>query len=156
MERKVDKNFIISLVIPLLVGFVSGLLSMSGIKMFDTLTKPFFAPPGFLFPIVWSILYLLMGYSSYLIYESNDYHSNCCLKIYALSLFVNFLWSPIFFGLNLRLFAFIWILLLDIIIIYMILCFYKVNKTAGYLQIPYLVWCLFATILNLSIYLLNR
>ena len=154
--RKLDRTLVIFLAIPLVVGLISGLISMSGMREFNTLTKPVLAPPGFLFPIVWTVLYTLMGYSSYLIYESNDYHSECCLKIYLLNLFVNFLWSPIFFGLNLRLFALIWIILLVLVVAYMILCFYKVNKKAAYLQIPYLVWCLFATYLNLMFYLLNR
>lgn len=156
MKNKINKEFIISLVIPSVIGLISGLLSLKGFKEFGMLNKPSFAPPGFLFGIVWPILYILMGISSYLIYNSNDYRSSCCLKIYLLNLFINFLWSPIFFGLGLRLFAFIWILLLDIVVIYMIICFYKVNKKAAYLQIPYLIWILFATYLNLSIYLLNR
>ena len=156
MERKVNKEFIISLLIPSLVGVISGLLSMGGIKEFGLLNKPPLAPPGFVFGIIWPILYILMGISSYLIYDSNDYRSSCCLKIYALNLFINFLWSPIFFGLELRLFALIWIILLDFVVVYMILCFYKVNKKAAYYQIPYLVWIIFATYLNLAIYLLNR
>ena len=155
-NRKIDKEFVISIAIPLIVGLISGLLSMGGMKEFNSLTKPFLAPPGFIFPIVWTILYVLMGISSYIIYQENDYHSDCCLKIYALNLFVNFLWSPIFFGLNLRLFAFIWIILLDIVVAFMILCFYKVNKKAAYYQIPYFIWCLFATYLNLIFYILNR
>ncbi len=154
--KKIDKSLVISIIIPLIVGLVSFLISMSGMSEFNNLVKPSLAPPGFIFPIVWTILYTLMGYSSYLIYESNDYHSDCCLKIYLLNLFVNFLWSPIFFGLNLRLFGLIWIILLVLVVSYMIWCFYKVNKKAAYLQIPYLVWCLFATYLNLSFYLLNR
>ena len=156
MKRKINKEFIIALLIPTVIGIISAILSINGIKDFSLLKKPIFAPPGFLFGIVWPILYILMGISSYLIYEENDYHTNCCLKVYAINLFVNFLWSPIFFGLELRLFAFIWIIILDIIVIYMILCFYKANKKAAYLQIPYLIWILFATYLNLSIYLLNR
>lgn len=156
MERKVNKEFVISLLIPSLVGLISGLLSMSGIKAFDLLNKPPLTPPGFIFAIVWPILYILMGISSYLVYEENAYQSSCCLKIYAINLFVNFLWSPLFFGLGLRLFSLIWIILLDIVVIYMILCFYKVNKKAAYYQIPYLVWIIFATYLNLFFYLLNR
>ena len=150
------KEEIISLLIPLIGGFLSGIISMGGMQEFDLLTKPIFSPPGFLFPIVWTILYVLMGISSYLIYKENDYHSGCCLKIYLISLFVNFLWSPIFFGLNLRLFALIWIILLDLVVGYMIVCYFKVNKKAAYLQIPYFIWCLFATYLNLAFYILNR
>ena len=151
-----SKEEIVSLLIPLVGGFLSGLISMGGLKEFNSLIKPILAPPGFIFPIVWTILYVLMGISSYLIYSENDLNSSCCLKIYVISLFVNFLWSPIFFGLNLRLFALIWIILLDIVVGYMIFCFYKVNKKAAYLQIPYLIWILFATYLNLAFYLLNR
>ena len=154
--EKMSKEEIISLLIPLVGGFLSGLVSMSGIKGFNSLIKPILTPPGFVFPIVWTILYVLMGISSYLIYNENDYRSSCCLKLYLINLFVNFLWSPIFFGLNLRLFAFIWILLLDFIVVYMIICFYKVNKKAAYLQIPYLLWILFATYLNLAFYIINR
>ena len=156
MNRKYDKEFIISLLIPLAVGIVSSLLSRSGMMNFENLKMPSFAPPAFAFPIVWTILYILMGISSYLIYNSNDYNKKCCLTIYAVSLFLNFLWSPIFFGLELRLFALIWLIVLDLVIIFMIWCFYAVNKKAAYLQIPYLLWCLFATFLNYSIYILNR
>ena len=154
--KKVNRELIISIVFPIIIGIISWLLSMGGLKDFAILKKPFLSPPGFIFPIVWTILYVLMGYGSYLMYESNDYHSDCCLKIYAINLFVNMLWSPLFFGLGLRLFSFIWIIVLDLIVIYMIICFYKVNKKAAYLQIPYLIWCLFATYLNLAYYLLNR
>ncbi len=156
MEKKINKQFIISLLIPVIVGLISGLLSIKGIKAFDMLKKASLTPPGFVFSIVWPILYILMGISSYYIYEENTCQSNCCLKIYAINLFVNFLWSPIFFGLGLRLFSFIWIIVLDIVVIFMILCFYKINKKAAYIQIPYLIWLLFATYLNLFTYLLNR
>ena len=156
MNNKMGKEEIISLLIPLGIGFISGLISMGGIKNFNSLIKPFLSPPGFIFPIVWTILYILMGISSYLIYNENDYYSSFSLKIYALNLFVNFLWSPLFFGLGLRLFSFIWIVVLDIVVSYMIYNFYKVNKKAAYLQIPYLVWCIYATYLNLAFYLLNR
>ena len=156
MENKISKEELISILIPLVLGFLSGIISMGGIREFNSLEKPLLAPPGFIFPIVWTILYILMGISSYLIYKENNYYSSCSLKIYAISLFVNLLWSPIFFGLNLRLFAFIWIILLDILVVYMIICYFKVNKKAAYLQIPYLIWCLFATYLNLAFYLLNR
>ena len=154
--NKMNREEIISLLIPLVGGFLSGILSLSGIKEFDSLIKPFLSPPGFIFPIVWTILYVLMGIGSYLIYNESDVNSSCCLKIYGINLFINFLWSPIFFGLGLRLFSLIWIILLDIVVGYMIYCFFKVNKKAAYLQIPYLVWCLFATYLNLAFYLLNR
>ena len=154
--KKINKELIGFIIFPLIVGLISYILSFRGLEVFNSLNKPFLTPPGFIFPIVWTILYILMGYSSYLVYESNDFHSSCCLKIYLINLFVNFLWSPLFFGLNLRLFSLIWIIVLDFVVIYMILCFYKILKKAGILQIPYLIWCLFATYLNLMFYLLNR
>ena len=152
----INKSLIISIIIPLFVGLLSSLLSLNSFNSFNLLDKPPLAPPGWLFPIVWTILYVLMGISSYLIYEEADIHSDCCLKIYLLSLFVNFLWSPVFFSLELRLFSFILIVLLDLLVAYTILCYYKVNKKAAYLQIPYLIWVLFATYLNLAFYILNR
>ncbi len=153
---KINKTLIISVLIPLIVGLISYLLSMKGVANFDMLKKPFLAPPKFLFPIVWTILYGLMGYSSYLIYESNCYHTSSCLLIYIVNLFLNFLWTPIFFGLKLHLFALIVIILLVLVIVYMIFCFLGINKKAALLQIPYLLWCLFATYLNFMFYLLNR
>lgn len=155
-KLNINKSLIISIIIPLFVGLLSSLLTLNSFSKFSLLDKPPLSPPGWLFPIVWTILYVLMGISSYLIYEENDVHSDCCLKIYLLSLFVNLLWSPIFFSLELRLFAFIIIIVLDLLVAYTIFCYYKVNKKAAYLQIPYLVWVLFATYLNLAVYLLNR
>ena len=136
---KENKSLIISILIPLVVGLISSFLSFNSMNSFGLLKKPLLAPPAWLFPVVWTILYILMGISSYLIYEENDLHSDCCLKIYLLSLFVNFLWSPVFFSLELRLFAFIIIVVLDLLVIYTIVCYYKVNKKAAYLQIPYLI-----------------
>lgn len=155
-KLNINKSLIISIIIPLAVGLLSSLLTLNSFSKFNLLDKPPLSPPGWLFPVVWTILYVLMGISSYLIYEENDVHSDCCLKIYLLSLFVNLLWSPIFFSLELRLFAFIIIIVLDLLVAYTIFCYYKVNKKAAYLQIPYLIWVLFATYLNLAVYLLNR
>lgn len=143
------KKLLLFILVPLSLGALVGLLTSSNSNVNSII-------PPWIFPIVWTILYILMGISSYLVYDTIDYNKPCCLIIYAVSLFINFLWSPIFFGLELRLFALIWIILLDIVVIYMILCFYKVNKKAAYLNIPYLLWCLFATYLNYSIYILNR
>ena len=117
--------------------------------------KPSFAPPGILFPIVWTILYILMGVSSYLIYKTNDSNKTDALKIYLFQLILNFLWTPIFFGLNLYFLGTLWIIVLIIAVIIMIKEFYKINKLSAYLQIPYLIWLLFALILSFSIFLLN-
>ena len=151
------KELIIALLIPLSLGFLSFLLTRGGISEYtNTLIKPSFAPPSFLFSIVWTILYTLMGISSYIIYNSMSHHKGTCLLLYGLNLFLNFLWPIIFFNLELRLFAFIFIILLDIVVLLMIICFYGIDKKAAYLQIPYFLWLLFASVLNFSIYFLNR
>ena len=151
------KKKIIAIIIPLGVGLLSFLLTRNGINYYvNNLIKPSFAPPGIVFGIVWTILYFLMGLSSYYIYESMDCHKSNCLLLYILNLFLNFSWTIIFFNLEARLFAFLFIILLDIVVILMTLCFYGVNKKSAYLNIPYIIWLLFATILNLSVYILNR
>ena len=151
------KNLIIAILISLAIGFLSFLLTRNGIENYSlNLIKPSFAPPSFLFGIVWTILYILMGISSYLIYESMSCHKSNCLLLYILNLVLNFTWPIIFFNLEARLFAFLFILLLDTVVILMTLCFYGIDKRAGYLNIPYILWLLFATVLNFSVYLLNR
>ena len=160
MKIKLNQNIktlIIAIIIPLLVGFISFLLTKEGISNYsNNLIKPSFAPPSYLFGIVWTILYILMGISSYIIYNDISSHKNICLLIYGLNLVLNFLWPIIFFNLELRLCAFIFIIFLDIVVIYMIICFHGISKKAAYLQIPYLIWLIFATILNFSVYFLNR
>ena len=148
------KNLIISIIIPIIIGSLIGLLTGNS-ESFKTLVKPDFAPPGYLFPIVWTILYTLMGISFYLISESNSLNKDDATVIYIVQLIVNFLWSVLFFGLNLRLFSFFWIILLIVLVLIMIVRFFWINKLSAYLQIPYLLWLLFAAYLNLSIYLLN-
>lgn len=151
------KHLIISILIPLGVGFLSFLLTRNGIQNYtENLIKPAFAPPRYLFSIVWTILYVLMGISSFYIYESMSCHKSNCMLLYILNLVLNFTWPILFFNLEIRLFAFLFILLLDIVVILMTLCFYGIDKKAGYLNIPYILWLLFATVLNFSVYLLNR
>lgn len=143
-----------SILIPLIVGGIVGFI-ISGSMDYNSLEKPVFAPPSIAFPIVWTILYILMGVS-YGILEDKSLKDAKTNTIYYLQLFVNALWPIVFFVLKWRLFTFIWILLLDILVILMIINFYKKNKLSGLLQILYLLWLLFASYLNLSIYLLNK
>lgn len=143
-----------SILIPVIIGGLVGLLISNSID-YESLIQPPLAPPSIVFPIVWSILYILMGVS-YGILESNSLVDSNINIIYYLQLFVNALWSIFFFVFKWRLFSFIWIILLAILVIIMIIKFYNKNKVAGLLQIPYLLWVLFASYLNLSIYLLNR
>ena len=143
-----------SILIPVVVGLIVGAITSSSIQ-YNILIKPVFAPPSILFPIVWTILYVLMGIS-YGILESKSLVNSEIKFIYYFQLFVNSMWSIIFFTFEWRLFAFIWLLILILLIIAMIIKFYNKDKVAGLLQIPYLLWALFASYLNLSIYLLNR
>ena len=147
-------TYVKAILIPVLVGVLVGLITSDAMN-YEMLNRPFLAPPGWLFPVVWTILYALMGVS-YGILKTNNLADLEVNFIYYLQLGVNALWSIIFFVFRWRLFAFIWILLLAILVISMINIFYKKNKVAGLLQIPYILWIAFASYLNLSIYLLNR
>ena len=146
--------YIKSILVPVIIGGITGLIISKFID-YNVLQKPPLAPPAVLFPIVWTILYILMGVS-YGILKSNNLTVEKINSIYYTQLVVNILWPIFFFVLEWRLFAFFWILLLDILVVIMIYRFYNKNKVAGLLQIPYLIWLVFATYLNLGVYLINR
>lgn len=148
------KLFAKAILVPVLVGAIVGIL-ISGSIDYDSLEKPFLAPPSSAFPIVWTILYILMGVS-YGILKSKDLTDSKIDFIYYLQLFFNALWPIAFFILKWRLFAAIWIIILAILVFIMIVRFYQKDKVAGLLQIPYLAWTIFATYLNISMYILNR
>ena len=141
------KKFIIILLLTFIIGTIpSWFISMD----ISNLVKPFDIP-RIIFPIVWTILYFMMAVSYYLVSSKEK-----TLGIYLAQLIFNSLWTVLFFGLKLRLLAFIWLVILFILVIIMLIKYYKLNKTAGYLLIPYSLWLIFAGYLNLSIYLLNR
>lgn len=154
--KKQVKNLIIALIIPLLVGGLSALLA-GGMGAFKNLEKPPLSPPGWLFPVVWTLLYLMMGFASYLVYTAKapTYKKNSALLFYGVQLFFNFMWSIIFFRFEAYLFAFIWLIIMWLLIIITTVRFYEVRKFAGLLMIPYLLWVTFAAYLNLGIYILN-
>ena len=154
MKIKDKNSLFIAILIPIAVGTLSSLLS-GNMQIYSSINKPALSPPGILFPIVWTILYILMGISSYIIYESNDPKRGSALRTYALQLFFNFYWSIIFFRFNLFFTAFVCLLALIFLIIKMIRQFYQIKPTAAYLQIPYLLWCLFAAYLNFMVFRLN-
>lgn len=157
MNKKFNvTGLLISIAISLGVGVLSGLITLGSFNTYSNLQQPALAPPGWLFPVVWTVLYILMGMSAYLVYISDNEQKYIGLAVYGLQLIFNFLWSIIFFNLGHPLFAFVWLVILWILIVAMIISFYKVNPTAGLLQIPYLLWVTFAGYLNLSIYLLNK
>ncbi|MDO4555209.1 MAG: TspO/MBR family protein [Lachnospiraceae bacterium] len=147
-------SLILFILIPIAVGTLSSLLS-GNMTLYASFNKPPFSPPAFLFPIVWTVLYILMGISAYIICQKGGAETEKALKTYVLQLFFQFFWSILFFRFEMYFTAFLWLLLLIILIIMMIYYFYKISPAAAYLQIPYLLWCLFAAYLNLMIVLLN-
>lgn len=138
----------------LLVGFLSSIIGGT-MKGFDGIVTPSFAPPPLVFAIAWTILYILMGLSAYLVYEEKTDESKNALLFYYIQLAINFLWPVLFFRLHAFLFAFVWLVVLLAFVIIMFTKFLRVNKLSSYLQIPYLLWLVFAGILNFSVYLLN-
>lgn len=152
---KKHKTLIISIAIPLLIGVVSGFLTMNSMNTYKELLLPKYAPPGYLFPIVWTILYILMGIASYLVYQSNDEDKNKVLLLYGMQLVMNFIWPILFFNLHAYLLSTVWLLLLFALVIIVTYLFFKINHIAGYLMIPYVLWLSFALYLNFNIFLLN-
>ena len=148
------KIYLKSILTTVILGGLVGLI-ISGFIDYETLERPPFSPPSILFPIVWTILYILMGIS-YGILKSNGLVNQEINLIYYSQLVVNLLWPILFFVLEWRLLAFLWIILLIVLVINMIIKFYNKNKLAGLLQIPYLIWLIFAAYLNLGVYLLNK
>ena len=147
------KIYAVSILVPLALGALVGFIT-SQFMDYDTLIKPPLAPPSILFPIAWSLLYLLMGIGFGML-KVNGIAQDSAGVLYVVQLFVNLLWPVAFFVLKWRLFAFIWILLLDALVVAMAVSFYRRKKSAGLLQIPYILWVVFASYLNLGIVLLN-
>lgn len=152
------KNLLISIGISLGTGVLASILTRDSMAMEGAFIKPPLSPPDWLFPIVWTILYILMGVSAYLIYESNagTQEKEKALSIYIFQLFFNFLWSIVFFEFRGYLLAFGILVILWGLILAMIVSFNKISPIASKLQIPYLLWVTFAGYLNLAIYFLNR
>lgn len=134
----------------------AGIGTLLGMPSFDGLVKPPLAPPGWLFPVVWTILYLLMGYAAYRIAVSRSSDRDDALGAYWLQLGFNILWPFFFFRLEWRLFAFFWLLALIALILRTIIKFQAIDVIAERLLYPYLAWCGFAAYLNLAFYLVNR
>ena len=143
-----------SVLIALLAGAIGGLIG--GTAGFDdVLIKPPLTPPGWGFPGVWTVLYVLMGIAAWMIGKSEDGDAASSLRLYRIQLIVNVLWPLLFFRLSLRLLALLWLLSLIALIVLTIRRFYAIRPTAAFLLLPYLAWCLFAAYLNLGFYLLN-
>lgn len=156
---KINKILLlICIAIPLIIGSLSALLSGGGMEVFAMVNQPPLAPPAWLFPVVWTLLYTLMGISSYLILTADAprEQKNNAINIYGWQLLVNFLWPTFFFNYQWYLFSFFWLLLLWLLVLLMIWKFKDISWLAAVLNIPYLLWLTFAGYLNFSIWLLNR
>ena len=147
------KKLIVIILLTFLIGTFFSWFIIKNFNSFENLNKPFNIP-SFIFPLVWTILYFLMGISYYLI-DTNSSDNKDEKYIYWLQLIINSIWPLLFFGFDLLLLSFIWIIILIIMVLIMIIKFYKINKTASLIQIPYLLWIIFAAYLNFSIYILN-
>ena len=149
------KNLITAVAIPLAVGGLSAWITKDGMKAFETVNQPPLTPPMWLFPVVWSILFVLMGIASYLVVMQKGEDTKA-LTLYAVQLIFNFFWSIWFFNLGWYLFAFLWLVALWILILATTVAFYRISKPAAWLMLPYLVWVVFAGYLNLGVWWLNR
>ena len=144
-----------NLLIPLAVGGFSALLTMDSMEVYQNLNQPPLSPPGWLFPVVWTILFVLMGIAAYLVWMRDSTGRNGALFLYGIQLAMNFGWSLIFFNAQNYMLAFFWLVALWVLILLTTIRFFKETKAAGWLMIPYLLWVAFAGYLNAGVWLLN-
>ena len=157
MDYKKIGLFIGFVLLPIVVGLTASIATQSSVDTwFQELNKPFFNPPGWLFGPVWTTLYILMGISGFLIHVTKkSAMRTLAMDVFYVQLFLNFLWSWLFFWFQSPILGLVCIFVLLVVLILMIRRFYPIHKTAALLQIPYLLWILFATTLNGSIWYLN-
>ena len=159
MKKQTFFKLLISITTPIFIGGMSGFFTMNEVNglWFTTLVKPSFNPPNYLFGSVWTLLYVLMGISLLIIWNTPKSNlRNRAIAIFYLQLFLNFWWSILFFKFHLLLISIVDIIVMWALISYMIISFNKVKPIAAYIQIPYLLWVSFATVLNISIWYLNK
>ncbi len=147
--------FVVSVGISLGIGGFAAFLTKESIDLYSEINQPPLAPPSFLFPVVWTVLYILMGIAAAAVWKKLDGELDSALIFYGFQLVFNFCWSLIFFNFRAFLFSFIWLLAMLVLIIITTVKFYKISKPAGVLMIPYILWVCFAGYLNFAIYLLN-
>lgn len=151
------RKLLASVLLPVAVGGLAGFLTRNSMNIYAEIKTPPLSPPGIIFPIVWTVLYVLMGIALYLVRVSK---ADTELKrkgylAFAAQIFFNFIWSIIFFNLRWYLFAVIWLIALIILIALNIFYFGKASEKAGFLLVPYLLWCVFALYLNIGVFVLN-
>lgn len=152
------KPYLLWILLAEAAGALSGWLARDGMQLYaQTIAKPPLSPPGWLFPVVWTLLYALMGIGAARIFQAPASKARSLgLNLFVTQLAVNFLWSPIFFNLQAFGLAFFWLLLLWVLVSWMILTFRNVDPPAAKLQIPYLLWLTFAAYLNFGVWYLNQ
>lgn len=158
--RNMKKKTIVSIllvVLPVLVGLASAILTKDMMTEYGALEKPFLSPPTIVFPIAWTILYLLMGFASALIYTKEEYseYRSIGLTLHCVQLVLNFFWSIIFFNLKQYLVAFVCLIIMWLVVFSMMSNYKKISKTAFFLNVPYIVWLTFAGYLNLAVAIIN-
>lgn len=156
MKRK-TKSILANIALPLAIGGASAVLTKDSMEIFDYVNKPPLVPPDWLFPVVWTILYILMGLAAYFVHNSHKPGKkiDSALLFYGIQLIFNFFWPIFFFNMQKYLFAFIWLLALWILILITTVKFFGIEKKSGYLMLPYIIWTTFAAYLNLGVYILN-
>jgi len=150
-------KLLISIAIPLLGGALVSFSNRGGQAMFETLNKPPLSPPAWVFPVVWTLLYILMGIASYIVIETDvpRTEKSKALSAYAAQLMFNFIWPTLFFGYRLYTLSFAWLVVLWVLILITSIRFERISSTASNLLLPYLIWVTFAGYLNLAVAVLN-
>lgn len=157
MKKKKWKSYVGFIVLTEAVGALAGLLTRSGVQAFQSVQQPALMPPNIVFPIVWSVLYALMGIGAARIYQLPPSEGRTrSLGIFLFQLIVNFFWSLFFFNMQAFGFSFLWLILLWVLILLMIRSYWKLDKAAAWLQVPYLLWVTFAGYLNYMVWMLNK
>lgn len=153
MKKSKVLHIAVAIFIPLAVGIAATLISQ-GFESFDNINKPFLSPPAWLFPIVWTLLYIAMGYASYRVYEYGE-NKKAALIAYGLQLALNFVWPLLFFKASEYFYALICLSALVVTVLITSVLFYKSDRASGYILLPYFIWCCFALYLNYGVYMLN-
>ncbi len=152
---KKAKPYVLSILLALTVGGLSALATANNMNIYDKITMPPLSPPGWLFPVVWTILFVLMGVSAAIVFVSRSAEKESSLFVYAVSLVLNFTWSILFFNMQAFILSFVVLVALWVSIIITMVKYFTIDKTAAWLQLPYLIWVTFAGYLNAAIVLLN-
>ncbi len=153
-----SKKLAKDIILPLVIGGVAAFLTRDAMSIFESVNQPPLSPPGWLFPVVWTFLYIAMGVSIYWVKKEEDLRRDLswAQPLYYSQLVLNFLWPIIFFGLEWYLFAASWLVLLWLVVFAMIKEFWKISPKAAILNLPYLIWLTFALYLNIGVWWLNR